>query len=237
MTPVPTALKTCTRCGLELPATSDFFYGHGHRHYLRSHCKECGRALTRAWAKANPEKKAVADRAYRLANLDSLAAKDRTRREANPEKTAARVRAWVQEHPEASKAHKNKWVREHPEERRTARKRWWDSRPEYGRQAHAVRRARQLGGHITKADYRAILAEYGMTCHLCGEPIEAMADLQFDHVVPLARGGQHAKANIRPSHARCNQRKGAALVKDEAERDVPASNDLVTAHRPSANRT
>lgn len=46
-----------------------------------------------------------------------------------------------------------------------------------------------------------------MVCHICTCDIESLADLHFDHVVPLAKGGTHTADNIRPAHALCNLRK------------------------------
>ena len=66
-------------------------------------------------------------------------------------------------------------------------------------------------------DYVAILAEHGMTCHICREPIAGRADLHFDHVIPLAKGGPHHADNIRPSHALCNIRKGDRLMAEGAQ--------------------
>lgn len=51
-----------------------------------------------------------------------------------------------------------------------------------------------------------------MTCHLCGDGIDSLADLHFDHVIPLSKGGPHVAANIRPSHALCNLRKGDRIA-------------------------
>ncbi len=44
-------------------------------------------------------------------------------------------------------------------------------------------------------------------CGICGRwgPLEAM---NRDHVVPLAKGGAHAKGNIRLAHIECNSRRG-----------------------------
>lgn len=72
-------------------------------------------------------------------------------------------------------------------------------------------RAQSAGVPVTKADLQAVLDEFGMVCHICGEAIKDRTDLHFDHVVPLSRGGAHSVDNIRPAHARCNQRKGARL--------------------------
>jgi 5-methylcytosine-specific restriction endonuclease McrA len=60
-------------------------------------------------------------------------------------------------------------------------------------------------------NYARILVEHGMVCHICAEQIPSLDDLEFDHVIPLARGGAHSVENIRPSHSSCNRRKGAKL--------------------------
>lgn len=74
------------------------------------------------------------------------------------------------------------------------------------------RRARILETTREPVDYSAILAEYGMVCHICAVEIPGVQDLHFDHVIPLSKGGAHAMDNIRPSHARCNLSKGAKLL-------------------------
>ncbi len=66
----------------------------------------------------------------------------------------------------------------------------------------------------TPVSYQAILEQYGMWCYICVRPIEMRAELQFDHVIPLAQGGPHSEENIRPTHARCNHRKGPRLLGD-----------------------
>ena len=60
-----------------------------------------------------------------------------------------------------------------------------------------------------KVDYAKILERDGMVCHLCGGKIRNRRDLDFDHVVPLSKGGPHSEENVRPSHRRCNRRKGS----------------------------
>lgn len=54
--------------------------------------------------------------------------------------------------------------------------------------------------------YAEILMRDGRVCHLCGGAIPD-GQLDFDHVIPLARGGAHTSKNIKPSHASCNRRK------------------------------
>lgn len=45
-----------------------------------------------------------------------------------------------------------------------------------------------------------VLAHYGTTCHLCGQPGADSAD----HLVPRSRGGDDSLANLRPAHRTCN---------------------------------
>lgn len=71
-----------------------------------------------------------------------------------------------------------------------------------GREKTRRRRGRMGGARV---DYQAILERDGTLCYLCGE--DAGAEMQFDHVVPLARGGTHDPENIRVACRRCNQRK------------------------------
>jgi 5-methylcytosine-specific restriction endonuclease McrA len=74
-----------------------------------------------------------------------------------------------------------------------------------------TRRARMYAGpheDITGADYAALLAATE-TCYLCGKTLAS--PIEFDHVIPLARGGRHVLANIKPTHKRCNRVKWASL--------------------------
>lgn len=55
----------------------------------------------------------------------------------------------------------------------------------------------------------ARIAFYGNKCAYCGGPYE-----HLDHVIPLARGGKHCPANLRPACARCNLSKKDKSLKD-----------------------
>lgn len=87
-----------------------------------------------------------------------------------------------------------------------------DRRGQLARKSAARRYERLRSASVEPVDFSAILAEHGMTCHICDGPIQSRSDLHFDHVIPLAKGGPHSADNIRPSHARCNLRKGVRLI-------------------------
>jgi hypothetical protein len=123
-------------------------------------------------------------------------------RDANPEKTKARYRAYKQANWEKVKASSYRWREQNPE-------RWYAI-------VYAARDRRRaaIGAAVERVDYALILAEYGMVCHICTGDIPSRKDLHFDHVIPLARGGPHVQDNIKPSHARCNQRKSDKLMSE-----------------------
>jgi len=94
-----------------------------------------------------------------------------------------------------------------PAQQREYRRRWREANPARRRELEMRRQALKRGGKVTKTDYVAILAEHGMVCHICGDDIPSMADLHFDHVIPISKGGPHTRENIKPAHAVCNLRK------------------------------
>lgn len=114
---------------------------------------------------------------------------------ADHEATLARAAEWRKRNPGRG----DQWRKRNPEK--------WALRNRENQ-----RRRRRKDG--TPVDYGAILAEYGMRCHICRDEISDLDSLHFDHVVPLVRGGEHCAENIRPSHDTCNLRKGSKLLSE-----------------------
>ncbi len=99
--------KTCTRCGTEYPATTEFFYKR--KDGLYPHCKPCQNILTAQWRKEHPdERKAIKKRCDQ---------KHRCERNAY-------TRKWLKEHPEEAKAAKNKYYKDDPQKYADTQKRW-----------------------------------------------------------------------------------------------------------------
>ena len=94
-----------------------------------------------------------------------------------------------------------------PAQQREYRRRWREANPARRRELDMRRQALKRGGKVTKTDYAAILTEFGLVCHICGDDIPSMADLHFDHVIPISKDGPHTRENIKPAHAVCNLRK------------------------------
>lgn len=86
------------------------------------------------------------------------------------------------------------------------------------REANKRRKARLRGAtHIERVDLVRIYEAFHGQCGICHDPKPInWTDLHFDHIRPLARGGQHTAENLQPAHAVCNLRKCARLPEEMA---------------------
>ena len=195
--------------------------------YYTAH-REYALAYQAAYRKTHREEVAVSQADYREAHREERVAKQAAYRKAHHEEIIAKNAVYRASHREASTASQGAYRTAHRVEiaatnaayyaaHREENASWHaaDAKayPEKGRARASLRHARKLGNSIglPKPDYRAILAEFGMVCHICSEDILTKADLHFDHVIPLAKEGPHSAENIRPSHALCNLRKGSKI--------------------------
>lgn len=79
-----------------------------------------------------------------------------------------------------------------------------------GRINEANRRARmaKARGHLSSSDMRLIRDRFGRECLKCG----ATKNLQWDHVIPLAKGGAHCVSNLQCLCRKCNEQKQARTM-------------------------
>lgn len=91
------------------------------------------------------------------------------------------------------------------------------ARPEVRAAVHHKRRD-ALGGFLVPAkSLLRTLRKYGGRCAYCQVRLTAPSrsentGLQWDHVVPLSRGGRHSIGNLLPACKRCNQEKNAKTI-------------------------
>ncbi len=159
--------------------------------------------------------------------------------QANRERKDAYAKQWALDHPTESQAIKKRWRDNNPdyqaqwyqdnnEKVRENASRWRVENPDKRHASNLRRYARQKGADDHEAVNRLVVAERdGWTCQLCGDPIDPNRTyrdpatgrpdpwyLNVDHIVSLARGGEHSYANCQASHARCNQRKSNKTLTD-----------------------
>lgn len=84
--------------------------------------------------------------------------------------------------------------------------------------------ARSTEEWIAKHDDQAIparvklrvLERFERRCPVCSNEIKEGDGCDFDHVTPLADGGEHREANLRPLHRRCHRLITAQQAQDRA---------------------
>jgi len=106
-----------------------------------------------------------------------------------------------------------------PKGRLAITRRYQVRNPEVGRvhrlNSDAKRRVK-MGPHrgkhgVTVGQLRAIREVFGDTCVYCGDPAKSL-----DHVIPLARGGEHVVENLVPACLPCNKSKKDKLLTEWA---------------------
>lgn len=186
--------KTCARCGIVKPV-AEFPKGKRWRDGLFPYCRECKRAADRAsHARHRTNRNAAAVARYR----------------SDPEPYRQRAAAAYQANPDYGKAKARRWAIANPDRareiRRACQRRLYELDPERKREVWRRRHAAIKRGcaiyQFSTALVAAKVAYWGGRCWLCGVPYEAI-----DHVKPLAKGGPHMLANLRPICTPCNTRK------------------------------
>lgn len=186
--------KQCSVCHLSFPASSEYFAKRSPTSArLYTVCRACRRIQRRVWRSKNAEKVKVSRKLWAEAHPGYHEAKTLEWRKNNQEHFKALTKRWRQNNLDKIHARISEWKKQNPEKRRAY---------------NARRRARQHsapGWHYTTAQHIQWRWEfYGNRCYICGNPAEAT-----DHVIPLAKGGSHWPANLRPVCWHCNSQKGA----------------------------
>lgn len=93
---------------------------------------------------------------------------------------------------------------------------WWAKRnPEQVTEGTARRRARkQNNGRVERFWRKKVYERDNWQCGICNQPVNPELEwphpqsASLDHIVPLAQGGEHTRANVRLAHLHCNTSRG-----------------------------
>lgn len=153
-------------------------------------------------------------RAFREKNRERIGEQVRTRRALNPDKTRAENAKWKLANPDKVREEKRRYRQRHKDAIAAYFREWRNLNPDKAKAISLTRRARskRASGYATAGQIAARFAYFGNVCAYCGGPAESV-----DHVIPLAKGGSHWPANLRPACKRCNS----------AKRDLPVDEFLM----------
>lgn len=224
------ALKRCSKCGVEKPATREFFYaGRPNKRkalQLDSRCKECVKAHSKAQRDAKLADPELAD-----ILRQREAARVRLRRENNPESTKAASQKYKQRYPDRLQKSAELYRQRHPrrviesqrlyreahrerrrEDGRLCRAKYRQLHPDKVRASQQKNRAKRLAapGEFSGADLKALFVKQQGCCYYCGSKIKKQKDKvtwHVDHYIPLSRGGTNDTSNLVIACQPCNSRK------------------------------
>jgi hypothetical protein len=163
---------------------------------------------------ANPEKNREQKRKWVQANL---------------EKHYKSVKKWQQENPEKVRKNNRKWDQANPDKVFEKQQKWKKNNPERYRELHRngniKARARRAGaeGFNTAQERIDLKEKYGNKCLCCKIhesefPVNPRTgrphSMEYDHVVPLSKGGTNWISNIQPLCHTCNDmaHKGTKII-------------------------
>lgn len=165
------------------------------------------------WARNKPALHAK-QRTYYVANKAMISAKFKDRYAANPEPLKAKSKSYRRTHPEQTSAVQRTWREANRARLALVKKKWRRAdclaNPEKYREKQGRRKALKRNSEVGKVDFKKVLRDSKGLCGICGKPLDLFG-IDFDHVIPLARGGAHVTANIQATHSRCNRSKGAKV--------------------------
>lgn len=181
----PHGLKRCPKCGLDKPATVEFF-GRNNG-FLYTYCRPCASRRQTEIRKASPEKYKNQQRLKYSRHRESILEQMRYRYASDTEFRERRNRynlSWARQNVEAFKAIQHR----HRSSKRSA------------------------SGSHTQIDLTKMLETQLGCCFYCEAGIRH--SYQIDHMVPLSRGGSNGIDNLCCTCRSCNTSKGAKTVEE-----------------------
>ena len=200
--------KTCTKCGNELPATTEYFYKHPRGKYgVNSSCKICDREKACKWRLDNKElqKQMCADweaqnkeyrKEYRKEWLKNNPNYHNKYYHNNTESRTKSSRGWRVRNIEHVKNYE-KIYRQNNKDKINARKHKRKSK------------IKSLPATLTLTQWEQIKEIFNNQCAYCGisaeEHLQAHSrNMEQEHFVPLSKGGEYTHNNIIPACRSCN---------------------------------
>lgn len=179
-----TNLKRCSKCGIEKPATPEFFHRQTTRRGLpglRPDCKDCIHIKSQEW---------------HLRHVEEHREKSKRYNQEHRIKATERERRWRENNPEAARARSRRYYKAHAEERKSITR---------------LKRAqlRNIPGIFTEEEVTCLYQKQHGKCYYCG--VSLKSGYHRDHVVPLSRGGRNDISNIVLACPQCNWSKNDRL--------------------------
>lgn len=195
-------MKKCTKCGVEYPATDEYFYNRKDgKDGLDSRCKTCYKARKKAWKDSTYEQRKEC--------------KDRWRKkEENAIKIKQQAKEWIERNKDRHKEYRDGWRKENKEKISKQAVEWREKNPYKVKWMHLKYRR-----DINTPDYKEVVNFFearknqngNYNCEYCGCEL-SLKEATYDHKIPLSRGGDNRIENLAVSCPICNLKKANKIL-------------------------
>ena len=194
--------KTCGKCKQHL-AAENFYKFARSKDGLASYCKSCQKEYLTNYAKNNRER----IKGYRDKRSDAAKEYQRQYYLENKDRINEQNKKWAAENPERKKEADRLWAKSNQDKVKVNQRNYYLRNPEKVSVRRQKRRAilREAKTYlVTSKDIGKIMNQ---PCVYCGQPAT-----QLDHIIPLARGGEHRIGNLAAACQACNLSKNKKFV-------------------------
>jgi len=170
-------------------------------------------ASAKKWREANREKHRTAVKKCRQAPRAMEAARLRSAIYAskNRERERARAEKWRRDNPDREKATRARYYRANTSKVKEATKHFRKNNPDlyrhYANEYKALKRTK--GTRLPKGYRNDLLRNQSGLCRACKTDL-ATSGFEVDHIVAIARGGEHSIENVQLLCVTCNRRKATS---------------------------
>lgn len=174
-------LKTCKIC--EQTLAIELFYSKS------SYCKECTKAKSSAWAKANPDK---VKKSWKKQNK----------------------KRWIDQKQDKEYMLKKAIYRQQNSEKRTKTAAEWNKKNKDRFNIHVanakIKRRISQDARVYKILDKEFRKLYSSCCSFCG----SRDRITMDHIIPISRSGNHSIGNLQPLCKSCNSSKKTRFISE-----------------------
>lgn len=173
--------------------------------------------MRKEYYQANKAKVLAANAAYQDAHREQISQYNKEWKKKNRLKLLAARKEYYQKNKARSLEASRTYYSAHRQKIVQWQKEYSKANPDVGARTQAKRRRAKLDtlsyAPAIKRWMSDIKSKPFVRCHWCGTKIKGR-QVHFDHIVPLAKGGEHSIGNLCASCPECNHTKSARLIAD-----------------------
>jgi len=166
------------------------------------------------WRENNIEKVRKTSKKWAINNSKKAKEIGKKWREDNPKRIKELSKKYYEKNLERIKEKNKEWCKNNIDRKKKLVKMWQKNNPDRIRDYCRKRRALRKGTFSENIDEKQVYEKYNWLCQICYKKIKKNLkwpnpmSISIDHIIPLAKGGNHILNNVQPAHLICNISKG-----------------------------